>query len=274
MKQHRLSPNLTLFESELFRTTSTCLHTEEYLLIVDPNWLPSEVATIHAYCETQGAGKDRYLLFTHSDYDHIIGYGAFNGGFQTIASQRFVDNPQRADQLRQTQEWDDEYYISRPYPLVYPAIDLAIRGEGTKLNIGNDEYHFYQAPGHNYDGLLTFNRSRGILIVGDYLSNIEFPYVYHAFADYRATLDKLEHLLDTETVHLLISGHGDPTDRPEEMRRRLADSRAYLDAVDQAVTGGQPFDFDGFVSRYDFPVIMRRFHDKNIALRRAEVASP
>jgi glyoxylase-like metal-dependent hydrolase (beta-lactamase superfamily II) len=270
MRQHYLSPKLTIFESELFRTTSTCLHTDDYLLIVDPNWLPSEVATIRAYCDKHGTDKKKYLLFTHSDYDHIIGYGAFPA-YTTIASQRFVDNPERDEQLKQTQNWDDEYYIKRPYPLTYPMIDEPVTSDGITRKFGGDDYAFFQAPGHNYDGLITFNRSQGVLIVGDYLSNIEFPYVYHAFADYRATLDKLEQLLNTETVRFLITGHGDHTSSPKEMHQRLADSRAYLDAIDKSVTGQQPFDFDRFITRYDFPVIMRCFHDKNVALRQAEV---
>lgn len=271
MKHHLASPNLTIFESELFRTTSACLHTDDYLLIVDPNWLPSEVATIRQYCDLHGVGKQRYLLFTHSDYDHIIGYGAFSG-FTTIASQRFVDNPKQDVQLKQTQNWDDEYYIKRTYPLTYPAISEPVTGDGTNRMIGREDYTFYQAPGHNYDGLITFNRSRGILIVGDYLSNIEFPYVYHSFPEYRATLDKLEQLLKRESVRVLITGHGDHTTSPEEMHHRLTESRAYLDAVDKSIIEGHSFDFDRFIARYDFPVIMRQFHNKNVALRQAEIS--
>lgn len=265
MKHQLSTPNLSIFESALFRTTSACVVTDDYVLVVDPNWLPSEVEFIRQFAEQHGEGKEKYLLFTHSDYDHIIGYGAFPG-FTTIASQRFVDNPDAGKQLQQTIDWDDEYYIQRNYSLSYPAIDRPITGEGQGMKIGNDDYVFYQAPGHNYDGLLSFNRSRGILVVGDYLSNIEFPYIYHSFADYRTSLATLESIIALGEVKVLITGHGDHTTDPSEMKQRIVDSRAYLDGVELAVRSGVDFDFNSYVQRYNFPGIMGKFHEKNLEL--------
>ena len=269
MKRQYASPNLTIFESELFRTTCTCLVTDDYLLLADPNWLPSEVKTLQHFVRAHGVGKARHLLFTHSDYDHIIGYGAFPD-FQTIASQRFVDNPAADKQLAQTIAWDDEYYIKRDYGLSYPVIDLPIAGEGQHLKIGNDDYVFYQAPGHNYDGLITFNRSRGILVVGDYLSNIEFPYVYHSFSAYRATLNTLETIVASGEVNILVTGHGDHTTSQEEMERRIRKDRTYLDGVETAVRTGSIFDFEKLMTEYGFPGVMGAFHEKNLVLARGE----
>ena len=265
------STHLTIHESQLFRTTSTIIHTDDYVLVVDPNWLPEEVDGLAALTAAYGVGKEKFLLFTHSDYDHIIGYGRFPG-FTTIASQAFVDNPDQADQLAQAIAWDDEYYIARVYPLVYPAIDWPVSGDGTQMTIGNDNYVFYQAPGHNYDGLLTFNSSKGILVVGDYLSNIEFPYVYHSFADYRAALDKLDKLIGTGEIKVLITGHGDHTTDQAEMEKRIRDSREYLDELTTAIASGTAFNLDKWLNRYDFPLIMKKFHDKNVALLRLELA--
>jgi glyoxylase-like metal-dependent hydrolase (beta-lactamase superfamily II) len=264
------TPNLTIHESQLFRTTSTIIHTDDYALIVDPNWLPAEVDDLAALTTELGAGKEKYLLFTHSDYDHIIGYGKFPG-FTTIASQAFVENPDQAAQLAQTIAWDDEYYIKRDYELVYPVINLAIAKDGEEMRIGEDLYFFYQAPGHNSDGLITFNKSRGILIVGDYLSNVEFPYVYHSFAEYRNTLNTLKAIIYTGLVKVLITGHGDYTTDGKEMERRLEASFAYLDELIMEVRKGTVFDLEKWLGRYDFPLIMKKFHDKNVALLRSEL---
>jgi glyoxylase-like metal-dependent hydrolase (beta-lactamase superfamily II) len=263
------TPNLTIHESQLFRTTSTIIYTDDYVLIVDPNWLPAEVDGLAALTTAHGAGKEKFLLFTHSDYDHIIGYGKFPG-FTTIASRAFVDNPKREAQLAQAVAWDDEYYITRDYPLVYPTIDRPVSGDGTEMRIGKDNYVFYQAAGHNYDGLLTFNRSKGILVVGDYLSNVEFPYVYHSFSDYRATLDKLDTLISTGEVKVLVTGHGDHTTEQAEMEKRIQDSRDYLDELTTAITANSDFDLDKWLGRYDFPQIMTKFHEKNVALLQSE----
>ncbi len=49
------------------------------------------------------------------------------------------------------------------------------------MQISSDDYTFYQAIGHNKDGIITHNSMKGILITGEYLSNIEFPFIYESF---------------------------------------------------------------------------------------------
>ena len=66
--------DLLLFESALFRTTTTLFYNEDLLLLVDPNWLPGEVAEIRHWVQQLRGTRALYLLFTHSDYDHIIAY--------------------------------------------------------------------------------------------------------------------------------------------------------------------------------------------------------
>ncbi len=258
------------FQSALFKTNSALLFNDDHLLLVDPNWLPAELDRIAEEVARVGEGREKFLLFTHSDYDHIIGFGKF-AHFTTIASRRLVDNPEAAGQLAQTLAWDDEYYIDRTYELVYPRIDRPVAGDDTTLLLGGDTYEFFQAPGHNYDGLLTFNRDQGILIVGDYLSDVEFPYVYHSVADYRATLDKLERLIRTGGVRRLVPGHGAVTDDRKEMQRRLGEAFRYLDRLEAAAKNGTDFDPVSLSDRYRYPGIMQRFHTANLDLMRREL---
>ena len=217
-------------------------------------------------------GKAKYLLFTHSDYDHIIGYGAFPG-WTTIASKCFVSNPARESQLQQAKDWDDANYVERSYKLEYPRIDHPVGENPGRILLGaSGVLRAYQAPGHNFDGLIAHLPKSGVLIVGDYLSNIEFPYVYHSFTDYRQTLDTLEKIIEDGAVDLLVTGHGDATTDREEMDLRLRESRAYLGELDQSVRhDGRPFDLERLFRRYAFPKIMKAFHDKNVALLRTEI---
>lgn len=263
----RKQPGLTLYESALFRTVTTLLEGDDSLLLVDPNWLPQEVEFIAEEVRRLSRSRKLYLLFTHSDYDHIIGYGRFPDA-ETIASAAFTDNPDKEKILTQIREFDDAYYLRRTYDIVYPTIRHVIAVEGTELSLGSETAVFYQAPGHNPDGLLTFLPERGVLIVGDYLSNIEFPYLYHSVADYRATLDRLEQLIHSGGVRLLITGHGDATDDLGEMTRRLADSRDYLDALEHSVRQGILFDTASLFQRYGFPKVMTDFHAGNVKLMR------
>lgn len=76
MIQYR-TEHVTVFQSALFQTTSTVISLDEHIVIVDPNWLPHEVREIQSYVESIRGNKELYLLFTHGDFDHIIGYRAF-----------------------------------------------------------------------------------------------------------------------------------------------------------------------------------------------------
>ncbi len=273
MKLQLETPTLLLFESALFRTVSTLIVGADHLLLADPTWLPGEVESIADRVSTLAAGRELFVLFTHADYDHIIGYGRFPDA-RTIASRAFAENPSPEEPLQQIRAFDDAYYITRDYPLAYPTITWPIAGDGITRQLGSEEYVFYQAPGHNPDGLITFNVAKGILIVGDYLSNIEFPYVYDSVARYRETLAKLEGIVRGGRVRMLVTGHGDHTGDPTEMLRRIADSHAYLDALEQSVREDTPFDLDELFRRYAFPGIMAKFHAGNVATFRRELSCP
>lgn len=261
---------VTVFESALYRTTSTLVHTSGLLLLADPTWLPSEVAAIRAEVDRLGRGRPFYLLFTHSDYDHILGYGAFPEA-RTIASEAFVRNPEAENTLEQIRKFDDDYYLRRDCPLSYPSIAEAIGQDGQVLQAGDTKLTFFLAPGHNPDGLFTLIEPAGILLAGDYLSNVEFPFVYHSFRAYEQTLDKAEALIRSGRVRLLVPGHGDPAARPSEMLRRLADSQAYLREARATVQEGKPFPEEALWQRYAFRRNQASYHRANLELLRLEV---
>ena len=272
MKLQLQLEGIRLYESALFRTVTTIVEGKGYVLLVDPNWLPQEVEHLAQVIDGLLNGRKLYLLFTHSDYDHIIGYERFPYA-TTIASLAFTKNKEPEKVLSQIRDFDDSYYLSRSYPISYPSIDLVVEGEGTSRSLGTEEkLVFYQAQGHNPDGLLTFIPGRGILIVGDYLSNIEFPYVYHGVKEYRETLSKLEELIDRGEVKLLVTGHGDATANQQEMRYRLKESNDYLNQLEQSIRQRNSFDLKALFRRYHFPKVMGEFHAGNIKLMEQHVA--
>jgi hydroxyacylglutathione hydrolase len=270
MKIQYRSEALIIFESALFRTTTSLIIGAEYILLIDPNWLPIELDFIENVIQSLGKKLDKYLLFTHSDYDHIIGYGQFKT-YKTIASKNFVDNKEPETILKQIEKFDDEYYITRSYKIEYPTIDIAIAEDAQKLQIGFDEYEFYQAKGHNKDGLLIFNTTKNILIAGDYLSNIEFPYIYDSVKSYKQTLSKFEQIIQEKPVNILITGHGDFTTNREEMVKRIEESRTYIAELEQSVIEKTAFNEMKLYARYKFPIIMNEFHQNNIQLLKKEL---
>lgn len=263
-------PNLTIFESALFRTTSTVIQTLDSIIVIDPNWLPNEIKYIRYYVDRIKGEKPIYLFFTHSDYDHIIGYNAFPDA-TIIASKAFVENPDKAKIIEQINAFDDENYIKRKYDIEYPKVDIVIDENGQKVEIGETTLQFFNAFGHNVDGLFLWIESLGILVVGDYLSNIEFPYIYHSYQSYLATLETAETLINTQKIKFLITGHGDFTIDFEGMNQRLSDSRNYINSVINCIQNNQDFDLNTLWQQYDFPRVMTRFHNANLKLIKKEL---
>ncbi len=260
---------ITVFQSALFQTTSAVVEGAGFVLVVDPTWLPQEVEDIAEFVRRVRAGRDLYLLFTHSDFDHILGSGAFPGA-TTIASRAFQDSPSKERSVQAVRAWDSEYYIQRPYAVSYPEIDIVAAEEGQTLVLGETCLTFYTAPGHNPDGLWTVIEPHGILVAGDYLSDIEFPYIYQSSTAYEQTLGKLDGLLERHSVHVLVPGHGQVTTDQAEMRERQQRSFDYIAALRDYITSGDQAAIDRMPAEYAFPLGIASFHAGNQKLMRQE----
>ncbi len=264
------SEQITVFESTLFRTTSTVVITDDLILVVDPNWLPQEVEEIKKFVETNRKNQPIYLLFTHSDYDHIIGYGAFPEAI-VIVSEAFENNPEKDKSLQGILKFDDEYYITRNYKIEYPKGDVIIKKDGQQLQIGKTTLTFYLAPGHNPDGIFTIIEPLNIWIAGDYLSNEEFPYIYFSSFEYEKTLEKVDYILKKHNIKTLIPGHGDIAFDKMEIQKRKAENLQYISDLREAVSTGNRFDLESILKKYRFPAIMTKFHEGNVEVLKKEI---
>jgi glyoxylase-like metal-dependent hydrolase (beta-lactamase superfamily II) len=80
--------------------------------------------------------------------------------------------------------------------------------------------------------MAIFDRAQGLLMVGDYLSDVEIPWISEggSLADYRATLARLSPLV--EQAATVVPGHGAPHDRDTTLRI-LDEDVDYLDALER-----------------------------------------
>ncbi len=260
---------LFVFQSALFQTNAAVIEGDSFVLVVDPTWLPQEVEQIAEFVHTIRAGRTLYTLFTHSDFDHILGYGAFPDAI-TIASQAFAENADKKRSVDKIRAWDSEYYVQRPYDIRYPQVDIVAAFDGQELMIGETRLTFYSAPGHNPDGLFAVVEPHGILIAGDYLSDIEFPYIYQSSAAYEETLGKMDGMLARHAVRVLVPGHGHVTTDLGEMRNRQRRSQGYIRALRRHINAGDQLALDTMLDEYAFPQGMKTFHEGNQTLMRAE----
>lgn len=264
--------SVTLFRSLLYMTVSAVVQTEDLVVVVDPTWLPHEVEEIKRYAYSILNGRPLYLLFTHSDYDHILGYHAFPGA-KVIASEAFKTKNEQEKQaiVEQIKAFDDEYYIVRDYGIEYPEVEVCAKSDGDTFVVGGTQFVFYQAPGHNDDGLFTVIEPLGLLLAGDYLSDVEFPFIYHSSIEYERSLLKLDSILARHPLQMLITGHGDFTQEKSEMKRRQLESLHYIRSMREYLSAGDQTKVDELIGNCRFPRNQRKFHKNNQLLMEKEL---
>ncbi len=262
-------PNITIFQSALFQTNSTVVRTDDVVLVVDPAWLPDEIAAIRAYVDMIRENRSLFLIFTHSDYDHIIGYKAFAPD-KVFMSEAMANNPEKEAILEQLLDFDQKYYIKRPYPLEYPAADFMVYRDGVQYRHGGTKMAFYLTPGHTADSMMVVVWQLGLCIAGDYLSNIEFPFIYQSSVEYEKTLEKLPRIHDRNWFTRLVPGHGDPALTIADWLHRRTESLAYIYALRESIATGIQFDVSSLWARYDFPRLQLKYHEDNVALMQRE----
>lgn len=228
MIQYKID-KITVFESVLYETTSTIIKSKEAIIIVDPNWLPREVLKIREYVNQIIGSKKLYLILTHSDFDHIIGVGAFPEAI-IIASEKLKLNPDKEQTIAEIKTFDQKFYLSRPYKVEYPKVNITITENETHLQLGDLECIFYLSPGHTEDGLFFYIPTLNTIVVGDYLSNIEFPFITSSYRDYLETIHRMEEVMLANQIELLIPGHGQVT---ENYQKRIDFTLWYLDNLEK-----------------------------------------
>jgi hydroxyacylglutathione hydrolase len=257
--------SLAVFQSGLYQTNSAVVVTKDLVLVTDPGYLLSEIDAIRSYVDQVKGDRPVYLFFTHSNFDHIAGYGAFTDCI-VIAGEAFNEQTDQHHALEIILNRDDDFYINRPYKITYPRVDHVIRKEGESLVVGDTILIFHTAYGHNPDGIMCFVETSQILIVGDYLSDIEFPFVYDSFAAYRNTLCTLKRIAEQYPGLLLLPGHGSVTDQPEEIRHRILVSEQYLELTEQLLLLPDEGKLQRFMddNHYLFKRILARRHEDNM----------
>jgi len=265
--------HLTIFQSILYQTNSMVLDTSSFVLLVDPNWLPQEVQTIRDFVDQHYPDKPIYLLFTHSDYDHIIGYGLFPEA-KVIASKRFQNNPRKETILKEIHQFDHQHYLTRPYPVMYPEVDIIIDEDGQELEIGGERFTFYLSSGHTDDGIFAIVESQEIFIAGDYLSDLEFPFVYFDIPAYQSTLQKIDLILQKHMIQLMMPGHGKYIkDQNQEILIRRNRDLAYLHDLLKTLVDEVPFPLEQWLRQFPFPRGIRAEHIRNLEQGKMKIGS-
>src|SRR5699024_11810817 len=122
-------------------------------------------------------------------------------------------------------------YLKRHYSVIYTNVNVIINKNEINLQIEDLTYVFYLSTGHTNDSLFFYIKNLKTLVSGDYLSNIEIPFITSSYTDYLNTVLLMEHVMDTNEVELLIPGHGKAT---QNYKERIDFSLWYLENIEKS----------------------------------------
>jgi glyoxylase-like metal-dependent hydrolase (beta-lactamase superfamily II) len=229
-----VSPDALVVTSAFWQTNAVALRAGAETVLIDSPYLPDELDALPGVLAGAGFEPDG-LLATHADFDHLLARLAFPGmtlGLGESSVERLRREPGQAQ--RDLRDHDARFYLSRPAPLALGQVQgLPVPG---RLDLGTGEnaieLELHPAEGHTSDGMALLAESLGLLVVGDYLSDVEIPWISDggSLADYRATLARLAPLL--EHASTIVPGHGAPHARDLALRL-LDEDFEYLDAVER-----------------------------------------
>ncbi|ROS24011.1 MBL fold metallo-hydrolase [Cellulomonas sp. PhB150] len=229
-----VAPGVLVHESRFMQSNAVVVQGAAGVLLVDPGVLDDELAGIASDLREQGSTVTAGFS-THPHWDHLLWHAGFGGaprygtaGCAAAIQARLADPG-----------WEAFVAGMIPSDLVeqVPLGDLFGRVVG--LAPGTDRVpwdgpgvriveHRAHAPGHA--ALLV--EERGVLVAGDMLSDVLVP-LLNPFAtdpidDYLAALRLLEDAAADADV--VVPGHGSVA-RADEIRARIEQDRAYLDAL-------------------------------------------
>jgi glyoxylase-like metal-dependent hydrolase (beta-lactamase superfamily II) len=210
--------------SSLWQTNAVALRAGEEAMLIDSPYFPDELELLPEMLRQSGF-EPVGLLATHGDWDHLLArlvYPDASLGVAESTATRIRAEPGVAQ--KRLRDADNEYYVKRERPLSLGSYQsLPVPG---KLELGGEELELHPAEGHTGDGMILFARWCGVLVCGDYLSDVELP----TWTDkplYRATLERLRPLVAAAEV--VVPGHGSPLTR-DVAGRVLDEDVAYLDS--------------------------------------------
>jgi glyoxylase-like metal-dependent hydrolase (beta-lactamase superfamily II) len=198
--------------SALWQTNTIAVRTGETTVLVDSVVLPGELATLPGALGRADLTPEA-LYATHAHFDHLLGREAFPDLPLHVAPDTAEGFDEALDELAES---DAELYVERAGP---PRLD-------DPVPLG-DLFHTVPADGHAADGTAFLAADLGLLLPGDYLTEVEIPLVSQTGSPeaYLATLERLAPLLDE--VAVVVPGHGPPL-TPERARELLDLDRRYV----------------------------------------------
>jgi glyoxylase-like metal-dependent hydrolase (beta-lactamase superfamily II) len=220
-----IAPGVLVGTAHKYVTTSTVIVRDGRAVIVDPAWTEADLDGIRDFLRTSALDLAAGIS-THSHYDHVLWHPDF-GDVPRWGSVRTVEDANKfRTEILESMRGD--------IPDTWPHPVEGLRGLDGRFvpdpfgNGSEEEIEFVLHDGHAPGHTAVWMPDRGVVAVGDMLSDIELPMPFSPddLDSYFDGLDRLAEVVGKADV--LIPGHGTITTLP---LARLDADRRYLDAV-------------------------------------------
>lgn len=227
----QLTPHLWTLPSRSMQYNAGVFISNGEAALVDPGVHPDEMEALARLVAEQGASP-RWLILTHSHWDHIFGPEHFPG-VPIIAQARYLKEVDtNADGIRtEIAKWEKRFGLRRDASFAIPCPTGTFDDE-TTITVGDVNLRLTHVPGHASDQLAVYHAESETFWASDILSDVEIPFVSHSLAAYEATLTRLTDW----AIRVLVPGHGHATTDPADIHARITDDRAYLAELRARVT--------------------------------------
>jgi hydroxyacylglutathione hydrolase len=259
----RLSDPITWWPSTLYQTTTLELTKGQERLLIDPGVSPWEIREV-----SQGA-VDRIIL-THGDWDHVLGVGMLDGA-EVTASRATAERLSDALASEDIGTHAAHYYI--PVEALSGLRVDRLVDPPARVQLGPWTAAFTPAPGHTNDSMSIFFPEERLLVVGDYLSELEIPFVNSSTFDYRDTLARFVAAIETDAPEHVVVGHGQPHTADRALELALEDIK-YIDSLIAFGKAGLDLAECTDIPLPDRLTVDLEAHEKNAAQAIREVANP
>ena len=222
-----LGQDVWQYQTSLWQTNCALTVAGGDVLLCDPSYMPREIEDLHGDATRRAQGAI-YLLITHADFDHTCGIGYFPEAM-VVAGQDTAElinsGKASASFVTAALEWGADW------PANHRVDQIVATGE--EVQCGAFRVATLDARGHQTNGLAFVLVVQGILLPGDYMSSMTYPFSTFSVAHTLGTCRRLVDALDRYSIRWVVPGHGPALAAGEARAVTLADI-AYLERLTEA----------------------------------------
>jgi hydroxyacylglutathione hydrolase len=221
-----LGAGVQVLQTPLWQTNALLGRSGDEAVLCDPCFTLEEIE--HLATAARETGGPIHLLVTHADFDHVCGI-AYLPEATVVAgaasTERITSGAAAEELVAAGAEWGVPWRTDL-------RVDRVV--EPGQFECGDFALEALEAPGHTADGLAYVLLDQGVLVPGDYLSAMTYPFIGGELEDTIETVRRLLDALERHDLRWVVPGHG-PTLTPQEAATVGKADLAYLEGLANAV---------------------------------------